>query len=68
MNIFVKDFEVFKNLLHISEFRAIVLQCEQVCTLFNQVPSSRASRPLELTFTHVGHKQSGQSTSPPAPA
>ena len=40
MNIFVKDFEVFKNLLHIPEFRAIVLQCEQVCTLFNQVSRS----------------------------
>ena len=49
INIFVKDFEEFKNLLHIPDFRAIVMQCEQVCTLFNQVFRSQASKTLVST-------------------
>ena len=62
INIFVKDFEEFKNLLHIADFRAIVTQCEQVCTLFNQVFRSKSSKTVVLTLTLPGNQQSGKST------
>ena len=45
LNIFVQDFEIFKNLMAYKEFSSLLRSCENIVTLFNQSTSSLARVP-----------------------